>query len=110
MEVSKAKANGDVAGQDHAQQKVDCFANQLMDSNPILTQISDAMTMEGYCKEQMEMERAKGDNKASNGWKLKMEEAATKKAEGNKQLMDCSARYQTMMRNLREEALAMETK
>ena len=107
MEVSKAKAKGDKAAQKHAQKKVDCFTDQLNDSNPILTQISDAMTMEGYCKEQMVMELAKGDAEASDAWKLKMQAATRKKAEGNKQLMECSARYQEKMRKIREEAVAI---
>ncbi|CAJ1902481.1 unnamed protein product [Cylindrotheca closterium] len=107
LEVSDAKARGDQKAQDHAQQKVDCFTNQLNDSNPILTQISDAMTMEGYCKEQMAMGLAKGDKEASNSWKVKMEEAASEKAKGNKLLMECSARYQDLMRKLREEEVTM---
>lgn len=109
MEVSEAKAKGDHAAQHHAQQKVDCFTNQLNDSNPILTKISDAMTLEGYCKEQMEMELAKGDMESANAWKLKMEEAAAEKTEGNKLLMACSARYQEMMRKLREEGTIMNS-
>lgn len=109
LEVSEAKARGDQQALYHAQRKVDCFTNQLNDSNPILTQISDAMTMEGYCKEQMALGLAKGDAEASNSWQLKMEEAASQKAEGNRQLMACSARYQDMMRKLREEEVILNS-
>ena len=107
MEVSEAKDRGDQKTQHHAQRKVDCFTNQLNDSNPILTQISDAMTLEGYCQEQMAIALAKGDKETSNSWKVRMQEAASQKAKGNKQLMECSARYQDKMRKLREDEVTM---
>ena len=105
LEVSEAKLNGDEKTRIHAQKKVDCFTSQLNDSNPILTQISDAMTMEGICKEQMESELACGNTEAATSWKNKMEEAGESKIAGNRRLMECSARYQEVMRKLREESL-----
>lgn len=104
LEVAEAKLHGDNHALILAQKKVDCFTHQLNDSNPILTQISDAMTMEGFCKEQMALGLSHGDAEAAASWKLKMEEASESKADGNLKLMECSARYQAMMRKLREEA------
>ena len=104
-EVSEAKLSGNESARIHAQKKVDCFTSQLNDSNPILTQISDAMTLEGYCKEQMELELSLGNSKAAASWKSKMQDAGESKITGNRKLMECSARYQEMMRKLREESL-----
>ena len=50
-EVSEAKSCGDERRRSYAQQMVDCFTSQLNDSNPILTEISDAMTADGEYKE-----------------------------------------------------------
>ena len=88
----------------HSQKKVDSFTCQLNDSNPILTQISDAMTLECYSKVQMESELARGDKDAAASWKVKMNEASESKSAGNKKLMECSARYNNIMRKLREES------
>lgn len=108
LEVSEAKLRGDEHMRILAQKKVDCFTNQLNDSNPILTQISDAMTLEGFCKEQMESALIHGDEETALTWKKKMEEASETKADGNRKLMDCSARYQALMRQIREDAKASD--
>ena len=47
LEASNAKANGDSYGYVFAQRKVQLFTEQLNESNPLLTAISDAMTKEG---------------------------------------------------------------
>lgn len=106
LEVSETRLKGDEEARILAQKKVDCFTSQLNDSNPILTQISDAMTLEGYCKAQMESELARGCTESAVSWKAKREEANESKMDGNKKLMECSARYNEMMRKLREESLA----
>jgi hypothetical protein len=109
LELSEARLKGDDKTRICAQKKVDCFTSQLNDSNPILTQISDAMTTEGFCKEQMESGLSRGDAEAAASWKTKMEEANESKGDGNRKLMECSARYQEMMRKLREDALTSST-
>jgi hypothetical protein len=76
----------------------------LNDSNPILTEISDAMTMEGFCKHQMESTESRGDVEAAAAWKDKMEAASERKQAGNSKLMECSARYNQLMRSIRETA------
>jgi hypothetical protein len=76
----------------------------LNDSNPILTEISDAMTMEGFCKQQMESTESRGDVEDAAAWKFKMEAASERKQAGNSKLMECSARYNQLMRSIREAA------
>jgi 4-hydroxyphenylpyruvate dioxygenase-like putative hemolysin len=112
-EVSRARGAGDADGEKYAQAMVDYFTSQLNESNPILTEISDAMTLEGHCKEQLLLELAKQnddrDPSQVQHWKSKMDEAAARKQRGNEKLMECSARYNALMKSLRErrnEALA----
>lgn len=104
LEASEAKCRGDEKRYTYAQKRIDCFTRQLNDSNPILTEISDAMTKEGVCKEQMELSECHGDSEAAALWKKKMEAAGERKQAGNAELMECSARFETLMRSLREAA------
>jgi 4-hydroxyphenylpyruvate dioxygenase-like putative hemolysin len=46
-DLADAKTKGDAASASMAQHRVSLFTDQLNESNPILTQISDAMTKEG---------------------------------------------------------------
>lgn len=101
-EAAEAKRVGDNAKSALAQRQVDCFTRQLNDSNPILTLISDAMTEEGRCKEQMEAALQSGDDSAAVEWMTKMQEACQLKEERNAKLMACSAQYEAMMRSIRE--------
>jgi hypothetical protein len=103
LEVSNAKAAGDEKRRLQAQKRVDCFTDQLNESNPILTQISDAMTEEGNCIMYMKTAEAKGDDDAVEYWKKKKLAAEQSKVEGNEKLMECSHRYDQMMKALREE-------
>lgn len=100
--VVDAKACGDKEQEAYSQKMVDYFTDQLNESNPILTEISDAMTDEGYCKEQMSIALAAQDMKAVTDWKAKMDAAADRKGQGNQKLMGCSARYNNLMKALRE--------
>jgi hypothetical protein len=102
LEASEAKLAGDDRLREYAQNRVDCFASQLSDSNPILTEISDAMTLEGYCNEQMELAEERNDTESVDMWKTKKEAAGERKSAGNDRLMECSARYKTTMRSIRE--------
>ncbi len=95
---------GEEARYQIAQARVDCFTKQLNDSNPILTEISDAMTEEGRCKSLMEAAILIKDQSAATNWREKMELASQRKQEGNAKLMTCSAQYETMMRSIREES------
>jgi hypothetical protein len=101
-EATDAKREGDETRSTLAQKRVDCFTSQLNDSNPILTKISDAMTEEGRCLQEMEAAVLLGDGAAAASWKEKMEAANKRKQEGNSKLMSCSAQYEAMMRSIRE--------
>jgi hypothetical protein len=102
QEVSDAKAEGDEERQMYATKMVDYFTDQLNESNPILTAISEAMTEEGNCKEEMVSCIAKEELKEADTWKAKMTAAADRKQEGNQKLMECSARYNSLMKTIRE--------
>jgi hypothetical protein len=104
LEASQALLDGDENSRDSAQKRIDCFTCQLNESNPILTEISDAMTLEGQCKEQWELALEHGDTSLAEEWKSKMDEAAELKAQGNRKLMECSARYEKQMRMIREDS------
>jgi len=101
QEVSDALDAGDDERAKYAQAMVDCFTDQLNESNPILTQISDAMTEEGKCKEMMNAMLVANDAEAAATWKEKMDCAAGLKLDGNEKLMACSGRYNELMKSLR---------
>jgi hypothetical protein len=111
LDVSVAKACCDKALVAYSQKRVDCFTAQLNESNPILTEISNAMTEEGLCQDQLKLARAcvarmdDTDGSAEKGvarWTTRMEAAKQRKLEGNRKLMECSARYEKLMRSIRE--------
>ncbi|KAL3911043.1 MAG: hypothetical protein SGILL_007441, partial [Bacillariaceae sp.] len=111
IEVSKAMRDGSdakVAGDEQrailAQKRVDCFTDQLNESNPILTEISDAMTEEGACQIHMKTARAAADEAEVDLWKARKMTAEKKKEEWHSRLMECSHRYKMRMRALREES------
>jgi 4-hydroxyphenylpyruvate dioxygenase-like putative hemolysin len=108
IEVSKAmndvadfKKKNDEAGAQKAQECVRLLTDQLNESNPILTQISDAMTREGELRDEAAAAISKGENGAS------LLEEAKKfqqiKDNGNILLQECSAKYGALMKELREK-------
>ena len=101
-DASDARMKGDHARYTFEQQRVDCFTNQLNDSNPILTEISDAMTEEGRCQLLMDAAISKNDTITAEHWKEQVERASHRKQAGNAKLMACSAQYEAMMRSIRE--------
>jgi len=103
-EAAEARMRGDNGKFVSSQRRVDCFTNQLNDSNPILTEISDAMTEEGRCKALMEAALLRQDFTESECWREQMELASQRKQEGNLKLMACSSRYETIMRSIRESS------
>lgn len=100
MEVADAKAAGDADRCAYAQAMVDCFTDQLNESNPILTEISDAMTEEGHCRDKMQ---SASTEEEAELWRVKMTMAAVAKQAGNTRLMECSSKYKDLMKALREE-------
>jgi len=106
IEVSKAMTaarDAKVAGDDKklslANRQVSTFTDQLNEANPILTDISDAMTAEGKWVEALEA--GSGDTGEVT---KKIEEFKAMKEAGNQRLMVCSTKYKNIMKALREEA------
>jgi hypothetical protein len=101
QEVADAKETGDLERQTYAQRMVDYFTDQLNESNPILTEISDAMTEEGICKDKISECLALQNNGEAEQWRQRLQEASAKKMAGNAKLMECSSRYNDLMKQLR---------
>ncbi|GMH46667.1 hypothetical protein TrRE_jg3029 [Triparma retinervis] len=99
MEVKDAKLAGDAAAVTKAMNRVGAFTDQLNEANPILTDISDAMTAEGGFMEDL----AKATDEAEKArLQALADEQALKKKEGNEKLMVCSKKYMEIMKALRE--------
>jgi len=95
IEVSKASAaradaekRGDAKAANFQSQRVDAFTEQLDESNPILTAISDAMTAEGLALE-------RGDHQEALRY-------SQQKAKGNQALQNVSTKYKNIMKQIRE--------
>jgi len=96
IEVSKAmldrktaEGNGKVAEAAHHERRVKLFTEQLVEANPILTEISDCMTAEGRSF-------AEGDSAMADDWSRRKELA-------NQKLQQCSDKYNSAMKALREQ-------
>ena len=102
QEVAEAREVGDSTRQKYAQTMVDYFTDQMNESNPILTQISEAMTEEGKCVDKLaEVETSKSVEEIAL-WQAKLSAATERKNAGNARLMECSSLYYGMMKQLRE--------
>jgi hypothetical protein len=104
LEAANAKENNDSAGYAFAQGKVDLFTQQLNESNPLLTEISDAMTREGVARDKIAALSGQEEKKDDgvDKWKLAMEKESLAKARANEKLMECNLKYQMLMKDLRE--------
>ena len=113
IEVSKAmsegqaaKLRGDQIQQAYAEKRVALFTEQLNESNPILTEISDCMTAEGRIREQMMLlqdNQEKDNQETINSLREQMDVYASAKLDANKKLMECSSKYNLLMKELRLE-------
>eukprot|EP00520_Triparma_pacifica_P009405 CAMPEP_0118644104 /NCGR_PEP_ID=MMETSP0785-20121206/6754_1 /TAXON_ID=91992 /ORGANISM="Bolidomonas pacifica, Strain CCMP 1866" /LENGTH=719 /DNA_ID=CAMNT_0006535827 /DNA_START=353 /DNA_END=2512 /DNA_ORIENTATION=- len=101
MEVKDAKLANDDKAVTKAMNKVQAFTDQLNEANPILTDISDAMTAEGSYTE--ELAKASDDDEKIR-LKALIDAEAAKKKMGNERLMVCSKKYMAIMKKLREES------
>jgi len=101
VEVSDAKSVGDPIMLDLAERKVELFTDQLNESNPILTEIADAMSAEGDALNRVQQAEVKGDRAAAVEFRKRMEEARVSKELSNVKLMSCSAKYNELMKSLR---------
>ena len=102
MDASNAKERNDHVAYAFAQQKVELFTKQLNESNPLLTRISDAMTKEGIARDKLAVA---DDEEESVNWRLVMEMESLAKSRANQELMECNAKYQKLMKELRERAI-----
>ena len=104
LEASSAQELGNQERHDFFQRQVDIFTDQLNESNPILTEISDAMTREGNARESFESFMAKGEKEMAHKCQLLMTEEGNLKAAANEKLMRCNLKYQNLMKKLREHS------
>jgi hypothetical protein len=97
-ELATAKANGDTNAKAKAAEKIAIFTAQMDESNPILTMISDAMTLEGDFLEAA----GKTENAAEKaGLEAKAAEQRKIKEHGQDLLQECSKKYSAKMKALR---------
>jgi hypothetical protein len=91
--ASQAKADAESRGDEKAvtlaAKQIEAFTDQLDESNPVLTAISDAMTAEGAALD-------RGDEAEAQRWEVE-------KSKGNAALQDISTKYKELMKRLREE-------
>ena len=110
IEVSKAMENVIRAEQDqdedsmtYYQSMVDIFTEQLNKSNPILNEISNAMTIEGNAAEELKLAIQKGDLGLAAQWEKEQNNGTLLKNIGNQKLMECSEYYRNEMAELRSK-------
>jgi len=104
LEVSQAKATGDSNALTYARWKVDAFTNQLNESNPILTAITDAMTEEGIALERMQEALERGDEVQAAKFKEQMQKADSEKHANNVKLIELNSKYNKLMKSIRLDA------
>mmetsp|Transcript_21571 Transcript_21571/g.43066 ORF Transcript_21571/g.43066 Transcript_21571/m.43066 type:complete len:138 (-) Transcript_21571:63-476(-) len=102
LDKSAALSRGDEVAAASAARRVGIFKEQLDESNPILTAISDAMTAEGKCLDKMKRPTTSDDEKAR--LQREADAFAEQKKVGNEKLMVCSLKYRDIMRKEREVA------
>jgi hypothetical protein len=99
--VKEAEAKGDTTALEKANKQVEVFTAQLDEANPILTSISDAMTLEGEL-----LDAAKKIDDESSEKKKDLIDQAMKqrkiKQEGQELLKATSLKYAAIMKQLRE--------
>ena len=102
LAASNAKRDGKMKEYEFAKRKVQLFTDQLNESNPLLTEISDAMTKEGLARDNITLSYKEGRHNDAKAWEQVAEKEATAKSRGNDLLMECNVKYQRLMRELRE--------
>ena len=92
LDRGRAEAEGRKAEAAHHERRLELFTAQLVESNPILTEVSDCMTGEGRALDA-------ADAAAASEWGRRKEAA-------NRKLQECSQKYNGAMKALREEGWA----
>eukprot|EP00592_Proboscia_alata_P018325 CAMPEP_0194411556 /NCGR_PEP_ID=MMETSP0176-20130528/9772_1 /TAXON_ID=216777 /ORGANISM="Proboscia alata, Strain PI-D3" /LENGTH=796 /DNA_ID=CAMNT_0039213629 /DNA_START=421 /DNA_END=2811 /DNA_ORIENTATION=+ len=107
-DASRAKANNDHRGHALAQKAVQIFTEQLNESNPILTDIANAMYAEGLAQKELDDYYKEDERHEIILMQLgnAVSDAAKAKQGGNERLMECSTKYKILMRELRQRNAA----
>eukprot|EP00051_Salpingoeca_urceolata_P006613 m.87424 g.87424 ORF g.87424 m.87424 type:complete len:683 (-) comp14908_c0_seq2:61-2109(-) len=95
LQLEQAQASGDVKAAAFAQKVIDIFTEQLEESNPILTAISDAMTAEADALLAAEVATDPAQREALLAV---AKEHAQKKLEGQENLKICGEKHKAAMR------------
>ena len=103
LEASSAKVMGDESSYLYAKRRVELFTDQLNESNPLLTEISNCMTLEGQARDRIEMLCEEKDDDYEH-YLADMKTAAEAKERANGKLFQCNMKYQRLMRELRESS------
>jgi len=101
LEASSAKDRGDESSYLYAKRRVEIFTEQLNESNPLLTEISNCMTREGLARDRVETLGEEKDDEYEI-YLADMKTAAEAKERANGELFQCNMKYQRLMRELRE--------
>ncbi|KAK1734515.1 4-hydroxyphenylpyruvate dioxygenase [Skeletonema marinoi] len=102
LAASNAKRDGKMKEYEFAKRKVQLFIDQLNESNPLLTEISEAMTKEGAARDNITLSYKEGRIEDAKVWEEVTEKEASAKSLANDLLMECNMKYQRLMRELRE--------
>ena len=102
QDVAEAREVGDSIRQKYAQAMVDNFTDQMNEANPILTQISEAMTEEGKCVDKLAELATFKTLEEEAVLQARLSAATERKNAANVRLMECSSRYNDIMKRLRE--------
>jgi len=94
FDANAAEESGDGAAAAFHRKRVQLFTEQLVESNPILNAISDCMTAEGKAVDA-------GDRSEADAW-------AQRKEEANLALQECSQKYNTLMKDMREVEMGQQ--
>ena len=102
QDVAEAREVGDSIRQKYARAMVDNFTDQMNEANPILTQISEAMTEEGKCVDKLAELATFKTLEEEAVLQARLSAATERKNAANVRLMECSSRYNDIMKRLRE--------
>lgn len=99
LKAEDARATGDKKKEEFAQKEVTTLTDQMNESNPVLTDITDAMTEEG---EQLDL-AAEKSGAAKQKHLKEAEKFRLAKEAGNEKLKEISDRYKNLMKELRSK-------
>jgi 4-hydroxyphenylpyruvate dioxygenase-like putative hemolysin len=107
-ECDDAAASGQTKNMEYAEKQISILTHQLDESNPVLTMISDAMTAEGACVEELAAiatDLSAAANKRRKVLNAEVEKQQAQKEAGNQKLQDVSQRHKDQMSAIREAHL-----